>query len=129
MAKRLSRQSIIERVLRDMIKKGGFGGAVVATSDGLPIAMVRGRGGSKVDAKLIGAVAASMKDLAKRAHQELDEISLRDKKGKLVVSRYFSIVAPQGQYNLLLAVQVPARNPHRRLVNQAVKRIQQVWSD
>ena len=108
MAKRLSRQSTIERILRDMIKEGGFGGAVVASSDGLP---------------------ASIKDLAKRAHQELDEISLRDKKGKLVVSRYFFIVAPQGQYNLLLAVQVPAKRPYRRLVNQAVKRIQQVWSD
>ena len=68
-------------------------------------------------------------DLAKRAHQELDEISLRDKKGKLVVSRYFAIVSPQGQFNLLLAVQVPEGKSYRRLVNQAVKRIQQVWSD
>lgn len=129
MAKRLSRQSTIEHILRDMIKEGGFGGAVVATSDGLPIAMVGGRGETKVDTKLMGAIAASIKDLAKRAHQELDEISLRDKKGKLVVSRYFLIVAPQGQYNLLLAVQVPEKRPYRRLVNQAVKRIQQVWSD
>ena len=126
MARRPSRQSSVEKVLRDIIHEGGFGGAVVATGDGLPIAMV---GTTEVDTKLIGAVAASMKDLAKRAHQELDEISLRDKKGKLVVSRYFLIVAPQGQYNLLLAVQVPAKRPYRRLVNQAVKRIQQVWSD
>lgn len=126
MVRRLSRQSKIERILRDINKKGGFGGAVVATGDGLPIAMV---GPSKVDTKLIGAVAASIKDLAKRAHQDLDEISLRDKKGKLVVSRYFSITAPQGQFNLLLAVQVPERRSYRRLFNQAVKRIQQVWSD
>ena len=126
MARRLSRQSSVEEVLRDVIQKGGFGGAVVATSDGLPIAMV---GTTEVDTKLIGAVAASMKDLAKRAHQELDEISLRDKKGKLIVNRYFSIVAPQGQFNLLLAVQVPERKSYRRLVNQAVKRIQQVWSE
>jgi predicted regulator of Ras-like GTPase activity (Roadblock/LC7/MglB family) len=125
MARRLSRQSSVEKVLRDIIHEGGFGGAVVATSDGLPIAMV---GPAEVDTKLIGAVAASMKDLAKRAHQELDEISLRDKKGKLIVNRYFTIVAPQGQFNLLLAVQVPERKSYRRLVNQAVKRIQQVWT-
>jgi len=125
MARRLSRQSSVEKVLRDIIREGGFGGAVVATSDGLPIAMV---GPAEVDTKLIGAVAASMKDLAKRAHQELDEISLRDKKGKLIVNRYFTIVAPQGQFNLLLAVQVPERKSYRRLVNQAVKRIQQVWT-
>jgi predicted regulator of Ras-like GTPase activity (Roadblock/LC7/MglB family) len=124
MARRLSRQSSVEKVMRDIIDEGSFGAAVVATSDGLPIAMV---GSAEVDTKLIGAVAASMKDLAKRAHQELDEISLRDKKGKLIVSRYFSIVAPQGQFNLLLAVQVPERKSYRRLVNQAVKRIQQVW--
>jgi predicted regulator of Ras-like GTPase activity (Roadblock/LC7/MglB family) len=124
MARRPSRQSSIEKVLRDIIHEGGFGAAVVATSDGLPIAMV---GATEVDTKLIGAVAASMKDLAKRAHQELDEISLRDKKGKLIVNRYFSIVAPQGQFNLLLAVQVPERKSYRRLINQAVKRIQQVW--
>ena len=124
MARRPSRQSSVEKVLRDIIHKGGFGAAVVATSDGLPIAMV---GATEVDTKLIGAVAASMKDLAKRAHQELDEISLRDKKGKLIVNRYFSIVAPQGQFNLLLAVQVPERKSYRRLINQAVKRIQQVW--
>ena len=126
MARRLSRQSSVEEVLRDVIQNGGFGGAVVATSDGLPIATVET---AEVDTKLVGAVAASMKGLAKRAHQELDEISLRDKKGKLIVNRYFTIIAPQGQFNLLLAVQVPERKSYRRLVNQAVKRIQQVWSE
>ena len=126
MTRQLSRQITIEDILCDLVKKGGFGGAVVATGDGLPIAMI---GETKVDTKLIGAIAASIKDLATRAHQELDEISLRDEKGKLVVNRYFSIAVPQGQYNLLLAVQVPERKSYRRLVNQAVKRIQQVWSE
>jgi hypothetical protein len=124
MAGRPSRQSKIERILRQIIKQGGFNGAVVATGDGLPIAMV---GSSQVDTKLLGAVAASIKDLASRAHRELDEISMRDKKGRLVVSRYFSITAPQGEFNLLLAVQVPERRSYRRLINRAVKSIQQVW--
>jgi predicted regulator of Ras-like GTPase activity (Roadblock/LC7/MglB family) len=124
MAGRSSRQSKIERILRQIIKQGGFNGAVVATGDGLPIAMV---GSSHVDTKLLGAVAASIKDLARRAHRELDEISMRDKKGRLVVSRYFSITVPQGQFNLLLAVQVPERRSYRRLINRAVKSIQQVW--
>lgn len=124
MAGRPSRQSKIERILRQIIKQGGFNGAVVATSDGLPIAIV---GASQEDIRLLGAVSASIKDLARRAHRELDEISMRDKKGKLVVSRYFSITAPQGQFSLLLAVQVPERRSYRRLINRAVKSIQQVW--
>jgi len=117
---------VIERILRNIIEEGGFSGAVVATDDGLPIAMV---GTATVDTGLIGAVAASIQDLARRAHQELDEISLRDQKGQLVVSRYFGIVVPQGEFNLLLAVQIPERRAYRRLINHAVKRIQQVWSD
>ena len=121
----MSRQSTIEDVLRDIISKGNFGGAVVATDDGLPIAMVNA---IDIDTRLIGAVAASIKDLAVRAHQNLDEISLRDKKGRLVVSRYFTINAPQGQYHLLLAVQVPKHRAYRRLLNQAIRHIQQVWS-
>ena len=99
---------------------------MVATHDGLPIAT---RGVSSVDIRLIGAIAASIKDLAKRAHQELNEISMRDKKGGLVISRYFSISVPQGQYDLLLAVQVPGKRSYRRLINRAVKKVQQVWVD
>lgn len=126
MATELSRQSTIEGILRDLIENGEFGGAIVATDDGLPIATVKS---SNVDVRLIGAVAASIKTLAKRAHQELNEISLRDTKGGVVVSRYFSISAPQGEFSLLLAVQVPRKKSFRRLINQAVRKIQRVWAD
>jgi hypothetical protein len=124
MSEQVSRQASVENLLRDMVTQGGFNGAVVATGDGLPMAIVNV---SDVDTKLIGAVAASLKDLAARAHQHLDEICLRDKQGRLVVNRYFSITVPQGHYNLLLAVQVPEHKPYRRLINRAIKEIQQVW--
>ena len=124
MNEQLSRQTTIERVLQDMITQGGFYGAVVATSDGLPIAMV---GVSTIDTNLLGAVAASLKGLASRAHQNLDEICIRDQHGEQVVSRYFSITAPQGKFNLLLAVCVPPRKSYRRLFNRTIKQIQQVW--
>ncbi|RME72423.1 MAG: roadblock/LC7 domain-containing protein [Chloroflexi bacterium] len=119
-----SRQAKIESVLRDVVQQGQFGGAVVATEEGLPIAIVNA---TSIDTKLIGAVAASIRDLAARAQQNLDEIRLRDRHGHLVVSRYFTIAAPQGKYNLLIAVQVPKHKPYRRLLNQAIRRIQQVW--
>jgi len=80
MSEQVSRQASIENLLRDMVTQGGFNGAVVASGDGLPMAIVNV---SDMDTKLIGAVAASLKGLASRAHQHLDEICLRDQQGRL----------------------------------------------
>ncbi len=120
MLTRRSRQAKIEKTLKSLIRDGSFNSAVVASRDGLPVAMV-----GKTNMAMIAAVAASMKDLAERAHQGLTEITTRDSHGNKIVSRYFSV----DEDLLLLAVQLPANCAYRRLTSLAIKDIQKVWSN
>ncbi len=114
-----SRQATLERTLKTLLREGEFLGAVVATADGLPLAMA-GRG---ADTELMAGVAAWLKDFAERTHATLDEIVVRDREGNRLVSRYFNV----GNDQLLLAVSVPPRRSHRHLTNSAIREIQQVW--
>ena len=114
-----SRQTTLERTLRTLVRKGEFRGAVVASVDGLPLAMA----GRSADKELMAGVAAWLKDFAERAHVPLDEIVVRDTHGNRLVSRYFNV----GNDQLLLAVSVPPRRAHRQLTNEAIREIQQVW--
>jgi hypothetical protein len=117
---RSSRQAKIEEILKSLVDYGSFTSAVVASRDGLPIAMI-----GQTDTTMIAAVAASMKDLAERAHQGLTEITTRDDQGNKIVSRYFLI----DEDLLLLAIQLPANRPYRRLTSLAIKNIKKVWSN
>ncbi|HEY85968.1 MAG TPA: roadblock/LC7 domain-containing protein [Chloroflexi bacterium] len=114
-----SRQASIEDILTSLIYDGSFDCAVVASGDGLPVAMV-----GQNNAPMLAAVAASMKDLAERAHPGITEISSRDNQGNRVVSRYFSI----DQDLLLLTVKMPAKHTYRRLTSKAISKIRQVWA-
>jgi predicted regulator of Ras-like GTPase activity (Roadblock/LC7/MglB family) len=116
---KLSRQATLERTLKTLLREGEFLGAVVASADGLPLAMA-GRG---ADTELMAGVAAWLKDVAERTHVTLDEIVVRDRQGNHLVSRYFNV----GNDQLLLAVSVPPRRSHRYLTNSAIQKIQQVW--
>jgi predicted regulator of Ras-like GTPase activity (Roadblock/LC7/MglB family) len=116
---KLSRQATLERTLKTLLREGEFLGAVVASADGLPLAMA-GRG---ADTELMAGVAAWLKDVAERTHVTLDEIVVRDRQGNRLVSRYFNV----GNDQLLLAVSVPPRRSHRYLTNSAIQKIQQVW--
>jgi predicted regulator of Ras-like GTPase activity (Roadblock/LC7/MglB family) len=116
---KLSRQATLERTLKTLLREGEFLGAVVASADGLPLAMA-GRG---ADTELMAGVAAWLKDVAERTHVTLDEIVVRDRQGNHLVSRYFNV----GNDQLLLAVSVPPRRSHRYLTNSAIRKIQQVW--
>jgi len=114
-----SRQASIEDILTSLLYDGSFDCAVVASSDGLPVAIV-----GQNNAPMLAAVAASMKDLAERAHQGITEISSRDTQGNRVVSRYFSV----GQDLMLLTVKMSVRHPYRRLTSKAISKIRQVWT-
>ena len=114
-----SRQTSLERTLRAMIREGQYRGAVVASIDGLPLAMA-GRGADK---ELMAGVAAWLKEVAERAHVSLDEIAVRDLRGNRLVTRYFNV----GNDQLLLALSVPPGQAHRRLTNRAIKEIQRIW--
>lgn len=114
-----SRQAALEQTLRALIQEGHFRGAVVASIDGLPLAMA----GRSADKELMAGVAAWLKEFAERTHVSLDEITARDTQGNQFVSRYFSI----GNDPLLLAVNIPPGKSHRRLTNRAIRAIQRIW--
>jgi len=101
------------------VREGDCRGAVVASIDGLPLAMA-GRSGGK---ELMAGVAPWLKEFAERAHLSLDEIVARDTQGNCFVSRYFTV----GNDQLLLAVSVPPRQAYRRLTNRAIKEIKRIW--
>lgn len=114
------RQADIENILTTLIKEGKFACAVVASEDGLPVAMV-----GEADTPLIAAVAAVMKDLAGRTHQEITQISTRDGRGNQIVNRYFTAE----QDLLLLSVKMPVGRAYRRLTNKAIRKIKNVWAN
>ncbi|MEM7034037.1 MAG: roadblock/LC7 domain-containing protein [Chloroflexota bacterium] len=114
-----SRQSEIEKTLDKLLQDGAFVGAVVANEQGLPIAT-----SGQADTELIAAVAASMKQLAERPHQQLTEITTMDNQGHKIVSRFFSI----GEDLIILAVEIPSNRTYRRLMASAIKEIKLVWS-
>lgn len=101
------------------MREGGFRGAIVASIDGLPLAMA-GRGADK---ELMAGVAAWLKEFAERTHTSLDEIVARDTQGLRLVCRYFNV----GNDQLLLAVNVPPQKAYRRLTNKAIREIQLIW--
>ena len=112
------RQANIEKILTWLIEDGALTGAVVASDDGLLIATA-----GRADAAIVAAVAAIMKTLAKRAHHEMTEIVTRDDRGNKIVSRYFVV----DKEPMLLSVNVPAGRTYRRLTNQAIRRLKNVW--
>jgi predicted regulator of Ras-like GTPase activity (Roadblock/LC7/MglB family) len=114
-----SRQTVLERTLRKLVREGNFRGAVVASIDGLPLAMA----GRSADKELMAGVAAWLKEFAERTHVSLDEIVARDAQGNLLVSRYFSV----GNDQLLLAVSVPPRRAYRQLTNKAIREVKCIW--
>jgi len=113
-----SRQNSIEDILSALIHDGSFTSAVVASKQGLPLATV-----GSTDTTLLAAVAASMKDLAERAHQSLTEITTRNESGEQIVIRYFTVDTDL----LLLSVKMRAGRSYRRLTNRAIRKIQHVW--
>ena len=117
--RRPSRQTALERTLRALIQEGHFRGAVVASIDGLPLAMA----GRSADKELMAGVAAWLKEFAERTHVSLDEIVALDTQGNRFVSRYFNV----GNDPLLLAVNIPPGKSHRRLTNKAIREIQRIW--
>jgi len=109
----------LERTLRALVQEGQFRAAVVASIDGLPLAMA----GQNADQELMAGVAAWLKEFAERTHNSLDEIVVRDTQGNRLISRYFNV----GNDPLLLAINVPPGQSHRQLTNKAIKEIQRIW--
>ncbi len=116
----------LNQLLEAMNVQGGFPIAVLTDRDGLPIAsaMVPGQ-----DMDRQSAVVAMVQRTAVQVQERLgmaatDEISIFDAEGRRLVCRPFQV---QGQ-DMILAVLVPDKEKkYRRLTNQALVAIRQLW--
>ncbi len=114
-----SRQNEIEAVLNTLLQNDGFICAVVASKEGLPFAMV-----GSTDTILLAAVAATIKDTAKRIQQSPSEVAIRNNSGEQIVIRYFNV----DDERLLLSINIVVGRTYRRLTSRAIRQIQQILS-
>ncbi len=117
----------LNQLLQEMNAQGGFPVAVLTDRDGLPIASAM-QAGQDTDRQ--AAVVAMVQRTAVQVQERLglaepDEISVFDAEGRRLVCRPFHA---QGQ-DMILAVLVPDKaKKYRRLTNQAVAAIRQLWN-
>jgi predicted regulator of Ras-like GTPase activity (Roadblock/LC7/MglB family) len=114
----------LERILQDMLDRGGLIGAVLADGQGLPIATAA----SREDADVTSAMVGMLQRVSEEARQRLgmadvDQIAIRDRDGARLVCRCLYI----DREAFLLAAMVPPRTYYRRVTNQAMRRIRRAW--
>ncbi len=115
----------LEALLREINVKGGYSASVLATADGLSVAVVP----PVYDSEIISAMVALVRGAIERAQTQLnfarvDEVSAVDDDRIRLVCRYFEIEDEP----FILAVIVPPEKSYRQLTNQAIRRVRQVWS-
>ncbi len=115
----------LESLLREINEKGGFSASVLATADGLPVAVVP----PVYDSEIISAMVALVRGAIERAQTQLnfarvDEVSAVDDDKIRLVCRYFEVEDEP----FILAVVVPPERSYRQLTNQAIRRVRAVWS-
>ncbi|MEW5867698.1 MAG: hypothetical protein AB1894_00355 [Chloroflexota bacterium] len=120
-----SGSSELRKLLADMNQTGGFIISVLTDRQGLPIAFAAAPGS---DPERQSAVVALVQKTAAQASTHLgittDEISLNAVDGQRLVCRPFEI----NGNTLILAVMVAERShSYRRLTNQTIRRIAEVW--
>ncbi len=117
----------LNQLLEEMNAQGGFPIAVLTDRDGLPIAsaMVPGQDMDRQSAVVAMVQRTAVQVQERLGMAETDEISVFDAAGRRLVCRPFQI---QGQ-DLILAVLVPDKGKkYRRLTNQALVAIRQLWN-
>jgi predicted regulator of Ras-like GTPase activity (Roadblock/LC7/MglB family) len=117
----------MNQVLSALNQEGGFTCSVLTDSQGLAIASSVKNGH---DPDLHSAVVALVQKTISQAGQRIgmaqaEEISVYTQNGERLICRFFEAKG----YRLILAVTVPDKNAkYRRLTNQAVNSICQIWS-
>ncbi len=119
------KQVSLNQLLTELNRQGGFSASVVATGDGLPIASLA----PGLDTDTVAAMVAFVRGVVERARGQMgfarvDEVSVVDDDRIRLVCRYF-VIADEA---LILAVVLPANQRYRKLTNQAVKAIKQIWT-
>ncbi len=118
--------SQLGEILQQMNEAGDFAISVLTDKQGFPLASAA-RSGEDADTQ--SAVVALIQKTAVQASNQLgigqtDEITLFDADGNRLVCRPFDVNGHQ----LILAVRIDDRHKaYRRLTNQAIRRIRQVW--
>lgn len=114
----------IEKILYQMYEKGQFEAAVLASSEGLPLAAAP----SSYDTDTTAAMVAMLQRVALEARDylnmaEVDEIAIFDRDRIRLVCRYVDIDGEK----LILAAMVPPYHYYRRVTNAAIRRIREVF--
>ncbi len=125
MAQRESGSNKLHQLLDSLNQNGDYSISVLTDAQGLPIASAARPG---YDAERQSAVVALVQRMALQAGNRLgldmDEVCLNAADGQRLVCRAFNV----GNNQLILAVLMNNREQrYRRLTNQAVLNITQVW--
>jgi predicted regulator of Ras-like GTPase activity (Roadblock/LC7/MglB family) len=117
--------SILSQILKQMNERGQFRVAVLATSDGLPVATVS----TPDDTEAAAAMAAVLQRVAKQARgplgmAEVEELVLQSRDRTRMVCRYFQV----GNEELILAVMVDPGAYYRSATSRAMREIETIWN-
>jgi predicted regulator of Ras-like GTPase activity (Roadblock/LC7/MglB family) len=118
--------STLADILKNLTNQGEFTIAVLTDNNGLPIAS---SDGDQEASEAQSAVVAQVQNVVLRVMGHLsmsapDEISFNDVDGRRLVCRQFSC----GETVVYLAALIPNRlKSHRKLMNQAIRSIQNRW--
>ncbi len=121
-----SEQSTFEQILARMNAAGNFTSSVLASEDGLPIAVAPSP--SPHDANTVAAMVTLVKDFVQQTQTrlglaEVDEVSIVVSDRSRLVCRYFTL----DRRPFVLAVIAPPQQTYRRLTSAAIREIEEAW--
>ncbi len=119
-------RSEFEAILQDLNNAGSFTASIIASHEGLPVAVAPTP--PLHDPDTIAAMVTMVKEFIEQTQMrlrlaEVDEVSIVVRDRSRVVCRYFDL---EGQSFVLVVFTGPNAN-YRRLTNHAVKEIQRSW--
>jgi predicted regulator of Ras-like GTPase activity (Roadblock/LC7/MglB family) len=119
------RDATLTVLLREIGRRGGFGACWLATADGLLVASVP----IDLDAETAAAMVALVGETVERVRVRMalpgvDEVSVLFRNSTGLVCRFFEV----GDEGFILAVLLPAGREYRALMDEAIRRVLEVWA-
>jgi len=116
--------TVLDDILQKMNGLGRFQAAILASSEGLPIA----NASSSDDAGVTAAMVALLQGVGKQTRQqlglaELDEMILTSRDRRRLVCRYFAVDGDE----LILAVMVEPGGYYRQATSWAMREVDAAW--
>jgi len=114
-----------EQILQEAYQQGGFEAVVLASSEGLPIAVVP----LDYQADAVAAMVALLQQVGSQARRELglgelDEVTVLDRTRTRLVCRHLVV----GDEDLVLATAVRPGATYRRITTAAIRRIMDAFA-